>query len=63
VNGIPLPEVLVQSVLFDVGRQYPALTKSGRDLFVEIPRDASVELTVGRVHLVGPPADSARSAR
>jgi hypothetical protein len=63
VNGIPLPEVLVQSVLFDVGRQYPALTKSGRDLFVEIPRDASVQLTIGRVHLVGPPADSARSAR
>jgi hypothetical protein len=63
VSGVPLPELLVQSVLLDVGRQYPALTKSGRDLFVEIPRDASVELAVGRVHLVGPPADSVRPGR
>jgi hypothetical protein len=63
VNGIPLPDPLVQSVLFDVGRQYPALTKSGRDLFVEIPRDASVALAVGRVHLIGPPAGSVRPAR
>jgi hypothetical protein len=63
VNGVPLPDLLVQSVLLDVGRQYPALTKSGRDLFVEIPRDASVELAVGRVHLVGPPADSLQRGR
>jgi hypothetical protein len=58
INGVPIPEPILQSALFDVGRQYPALTKSGRDLFVEIPRDARVELGVGRVHLVGPPADS-----
>ncbi|HEX9092622.1 MAG TPA: hypothetical protein VF902_01440, partial [Coriobacteriia bacterium] len=63
VNGIPLPDLLVQSVLLDVGRQYPALTKSGRDLFVEIPRDASVRLAVNRVHLVGPPADPPRPGR
>jgi hypothetical protein len=63
VNGVPLPEMLVQSVLFDVGRQYPALTKSGRDLFVEVPRDANVELGVGRVHLIGPPEDSVRPSR
>ncbi len=63
VNGVPLPDLLVQSVLLDVGRQYPALTRSGRDLFVEIPRDASVQLAVGRVHLVGPPADSRRPGR
>jgi hypothetical protein len=63
VNGVPLPEMLVQSVLFDVGRQYPALTKSGRDLFVEVPRDATVELVPGRIHLIGPPADSVRRGR
>lgn len=55
VNGVPLPDPLVQSALFDVGRQYPALTKSGRDLFVEIPRDALVLLELGGVRLVGPP--------
>lgn len=63
VNGVPIPEPILQSALFDVGRQYPALTKSGRDLFVEIPRDARVELGVGRVHLVGPPADPPRPTR
>lgn len=55
VNGVPLPDPLVQSALFDVGRQYPALTKSGRDLFVEVPRDALVALEPGRVRLMGPP--------
>jgi hypothetical protein len=55
VNGVPLPDPVVQSVMFDVGRQYPALTKSGRDLFVEIPADAEVELRAGTIRLVGPP--------
>ena len=55
MNGVPLPDPLVQSALFDVGRQYPALTKSGRDLFVEIPRDALVVLESGGVRLIGPP--------
>ena len=59
VNGVPLPEGLVAAAMMDVGRQYPALTKSGRVLFVEIPRDAGVELRSGRVRLVGPPPDSA----
>ena len=58
VNGIPVPEPLVYSALVEVGRQYPALTRTGRDLFVEIPTDAVVALMDGRVRLATPPADS-----
>lgn len=56
VNDIALPEPLVASVMLDVGRQYPALSRTGRDLFVEIPQDAEVLLAPGGVRLVGPPA-------
>lgn len=58
VNGVALPEGVVAAVMLDVGRQYPALTKSGRVLFVQVPRDADVELQTGRVRLIGPPPDS-----
>jgi hypothetical protein len=45
-----------------VGRQYPALSRTGRDLFVEVPLDATVALAPGGVRLVAPP-DSVRAAR
>jgi hypothetical protein len=63
VNGVALPEGLVATVMMEVGRRYPALSKSGRSLFVEIPRDAGVELRPGGVRLVGPPPDSLPSGR
>jgi hypothetical protein len=58
LNGIPVPDPLVYNALQEVGRQYPALTRSGRDLFVEVPLDATVALAPGGVRLLGPPADS-----
>lgn len=58
INGVPIPEPLFASVMFDVGRRYPVLTRTGRDLLVEVPRDAEVLLESGRVRLIGPPATS-----
>jgi hypothetical protein len=51
VNGIPLPEGLVAAVMYEVGRQYPVLGKSGRDLYVRIPADGEVVLVPGGVRL------------
>ncbi|GBD33258.1 hypothetical protein HRbin33_02239 [bacterium HR33] len=51
VNGIPLPEGLVAAVMYEVGRQYPVLGKSGRDLYVRIPADGEVNLVPGGVML------------
>lgn len=58
VAGIEIPEPLVAAAMLDVGKRYPALSRTGRSLFVEIPADALVELVPGRVRLVGPPADT-----
>lgn len=55
IGGFPVPELILRSMLLDVGRQYPALTKSGRDLFVEIPLDGRVMLVPGAVRISAPP--------
>lgn len=54
LGGIPVPEALLQTVMSQVGRRYTALTKSGRDLYVEIPEHARVILAPGHVRLIGP---------
>lgn len=54
LNGIPVPETFLQPVLSSVGRQYPALTESGRDLLVQIPDGATMRLEEGGVRLTGP---------
>lgn len=59
VNGFPIPEMALQAVLYDVGKSYPALTKTGRDLYVEIPHTARVLLLPDAVRLIGPrPTDA-----
>ena len=61
VGGYPIPEVLLHSMLLRVGERYPALTRSGRDLLVQIPLDGSVTLETGAIRLavvadsIGPP--------
>lgn len=47
VNGFAFPEFLLGSMMASVGRQYPALTSTGRDLYVQVPADASVALGEG----------------
>lgn len=61
INGITIPERLLQIVMAQVGDQYPALTATGRDLFVEIPPTSQILLAHGTVRLVGP--ESAQSSR
>ncbi len=54
VGGFPVPEIVLRSMLFNVGEMYPALTRTGRDLFVQIPTDATVALAAGGVRLAAP---------
>ena len=55
VGGFPVPEIVLRSMLLDVGEHYPALTKTGRDLYVEIPTDGRVRLIPGAVRLTAAP--------
>jgi hypothetical protein len=41
-------------MLAEVGRQYPALTSTGRDLLIQIPPGAGMTLSNGTVELIGP---------
>ena len=56
VGGFPVPELVLRSMLMNVGDRYPELTKSGRDLFVQIPVDGAVALVTNGVRLTAPPA-------
>jgi len=56
VGGFPVPEIVLRSMLFNVGDRYPELTKSGRDLFVQIPPDGSIVLVHDGVRLTAPAA-------
>jgi len=55
VNGVALPEAIVANAMLQVGRNYPALGKSGRSLFVQVPANAEVRFLPGEVLLLGPP--------
>lgn len=63
LNGFPFPEFLLGPMMASVGRQYPALTKSGRDLYVQVPADGVLALATGAVRLTTTPADSAGRPR
>ena len=54
VDGVAIPEILLVSLMGSVGKQYPALTETGRDLYVQIPAGAGVRLVPGAVLLTGP---------
>ena len=54
IGIFPVPELVLRSMLMDVGERYPALTKSGRDLYVEIPPAGKVSLVAGAVRLTLP---------
>ena len=54
VGGFPVPEIVLRSMLFNIGDRYPELTKSGRDLFVQIPPDGAVVLVKDGVRIAAP---------
>jgi hypothetical protein len=51
VGGFPVPDLMLRSMLLEIGERYPALTKTGRDLFVQIPEDGHVALVTGAIRL------------
>jgi hypothetical protein len=55
VQGIPVPESVLSPMMRNVGQQYPALTDTGRDLFVQIPTGGKMKLIPGAVLLTAPP--------
>jgi hypothetical protein len=71
VNGFPFPDFLLGPMMASIGRQYPALTASGRDLYVQVPADGRVALgdgvvvitTVGAPGSGGPPARPPRESQ
>ena len=54
VQGIPVPDALLNSMMRNVGQQYPALTETGRDLFVQVPTGGKMVLQPGGVQLTAP---------
>ncbi len=62
IGGTRVPDDILQMVMSDVGRRYPALSRTGRDLFVEVPAGATIALVPGGVRLVAPPAPGAAPA-
>jgi hypothetical protein len=54
VQGIAIPEMILGSILAGVGKQYPALTASGRDLYIQVPSGAGMALEPGAVRLTAP---------
>ncbi len=56
IGGSRVPDDVLQVVMSDVGRRYPALSRTGRDLFVEIPSGASMTLVPDGVRLGAPPS-------
>jgi hypothetical protein len=51
VNGVAVPEFVMVSILSSVGRQYPALTESGRDLYLQVPPAGRILIQPGRIVL------------
>jgi len=49
VNGRAVPEFLLISIFNSVGRDYPALTESGRDLFLQVPAEGRIHILPDRI--------------
>jgi hypothetical protein len=49
VNGVPLPEGLVARVMTQLGATYPALSRTGRDLYLRVPPDGELTLMMNAV--------------
>lgn len=49
VNRVAVPDFLLTSIFTSVGRQYPALTESGRDLYLQVPADGRVRILPDRI--------------
>jgi hypothetical protein len=61
VNGFPFPDFLLGPMMASIGRQYPALTATGRDLYVQVPADGRVALGEGVVMIAAGPGTNSGS--
>jgi hypothetical protein len=51
VNGVPVPETVLDAVMSHAVRQYAPPTQSGRELLVRVPPEGRVELLTGWVRI------------
>lgn len=51
LNGFAIPESILASFMAGVGKQYPVLTRTGRELLVAVPPDGKVGLVTNGVRL------------
>lgn len=63
VNRIAVPEGLLAAVMYEIGRRYPVLGATGRDLYVQIPADGEVTLVPGGVRLRTVPAQTPQATK
>jgi len=54
VAGFGVPEMFLASYLADVGKRYPALTATGRDLLVQVPTGGRLTLAADSIRLALP---------
>lgn len=54
LNGMPIPDMIVQPVMAQIAQRYPVLSAGGRELLVQIPPQGKVELVPGAVRLSHP---------
>lgn len=51
VNGIPVPEAMLNAIMASVAHQYATPTPSGRDLVVRVPPGGNLQLLTGWVRI------------
>jgi hypothetical protein len=51
INGRAVPDFVMISIFNSVGRQYPELTESGRDLYLQVPLDGQIRVLPGKIVL------------
>ncbi|MEP6474092.1 MAG: hypothetical protein ABJC74_10245 [Gemmatimonadota bacterium] len=51
VNGFPIPDGFLLPYLSDIGRRYPMLTRTGRDLLIQVPQGGLLSLAPDSIHL------------
>ncbi len=51
VNGFPIPDGFLLPYLSDIGRRYPMLTRTGRDLLIQVPQGGRLTLAPDSIHL------------
>ncbi len=57
LHGIPIPDLFLLPSLAEYHRRYPVLSAGGRELLVEMPREARAALVTNGIQVVMPPKE------